>query len=263
MKWKDQVIRLYRTCFNAVCIFYFFLFKEICKVHECFFPVYDASTSFHCIYTVCDLCGCKFSSVVIHLKCWCCNHLVEISMFVLWYFRVGGQGFMPRCGQINLSCWAKSIFKKKNNNNEGIENFYLHSLNFKILLMVHVYFCVSWWSSKFGLLVYKFAGNWFQKLLVDLRYSNFLLRFVVYISTLCDDATLGKKSLRAALDSIFSTSVSEAAESSSLNGSESTDVKPILLWTASYIQETITVCFSSLASVLVFFNLFYVNDCLN
>lgn len=64
--------------------------------------------------------------------------------------------------------------------------------------------------------------------------------FVVYISSLCYDAALGKKSLHAALDAIFSVPVSEAAEHSSSNGRENTEMKPTLIWSALYIQEILT-----------------------
>ncbi|KAH7852554.1 hypothetical protein Vadar_026279 [Vaccinium darrowii] len=61
--------------------------------------------------------------------------------------------------------------------------------------------------------------------------------FVVYLSTLCDDAIHGKKSLHAAINTIFSVATSETPENSSYDKSEDGEVKPNLLWSALYIQE--------------------------
>lgn len=70
----------------------------------------------------------------------------------------------------------------------------------------------------------------------------------MYLSTLCDDDIQGKKSLHAAMNTIFSVPISETPENSSNDKSEDTEVKPTLLWSALYIQEMTTVCFSFLSS---------------
>ncbi|KAF7135370.1 hypothetical protein RHSIM_Rhsim08G0027300 [Rhododendron simsii] len=70
-------------------------------------------------------------------------------------------------------------------------------------------------------------------------------RFVVYLSTLCDDDIQGKKSLHAAMNTIFSVPISETPENSSNDKSEDTEVKPTLLWSALYIQEMTTGSFDS------------------
>ncbi|KAI8541051.1 hypothetical protein RHMOL_Rhmol08G0033000 [Rhododendron molle] len=69
--------------------------------------------------------------------------------------------------------------------------------------------------------------------------------FVVYLSTLCDDDIQGKKSLHAAMNTIFSVPISETPENSSNDKSEDTEVKPTLLWSALYIQEMTTGSFDS------------------
>lgn len=69
--------------------------------------------------------------------------------------------------------------------------------------------------------------------------------FVVYFSALCDDALEGKKSLNAAMDSLFSVHTLDTADSSSTDqadsteAKDSTEVKPTLLWSALYIQDLI------------------------
>ncbi|KAK1410526.1 hypothetical protein QVD17_37063 [Tagetes erecta] len=61
--------------------------------------------------------------------------------------------------------------------------------------------------------------------------------FVFYISVLCDDAVEGKKSLHAAIDSLFSVGTSGTTDTSSSD--QTTEVKPTLLWSALYIQDII------------------------
>ncbi|KAH7689332.1 GDP dissociation inhibitor protein [Dioscorea alata] len=58
--------------------------------------------------------------------------------------------------------------------------------------------------------------------------------FVVYLSTLCDDAILGKECLHAAINALFSSSSSETSTSPN-NGDP--EPKPTLLWSCVYIQE--------------------------
>ncbi|KAK9062087.1 hypothetical protein SSX86_019272 [Deinandra increscens subsp. villosa] len=63
--------------------------------------------------------------------------------------------------------------------------------------------------------------------------------FVFYISAVCDDALEGKKSLHAAMDSLFSVHTSGTTDSSLTDQIESTEVKPALLWSALYVQDLI------------------------
>ncbi|GMP54619.1 hypothetical protein CsSME_00019724 [Camellia sinensis var. sinensis] len=65
--------------------------------------------------------------------------------------------------------------------------------------------------------------------------------YVLYLSTLCDDAIQGKKSLHAAVNAIFSVPISGTPENSNTDESENAEVKPTLLWSALYIQEMATV----------------------
>lgn len=66
----------------------------------------------------------------------------------------------------------------------------------------------------------------------------------MYLSTLCNDATLGKELLQGAINSLYMLPVSGNSGSSSTVQSENMeDVKPTLLWSALYIQELATVCF--------------------
>lgn len=74
----------------------------------------------------------------------------------------------------------------------------------------------------------------------------------MYLSTLCDDAIHGKKSLHAAINTIFSVATSETPENSSYDKSEDGEVKPNLLWSALYIQELFMVCFLFLLPSICF-----------
>ncbi|KAJ0987142.1 hypothetical protein J5N97_005498 [Dioscorea zingiberensis] len=58
--------------------------------------------------------------------------------------------------------------------------------------------------------------------------------FVVYFSTLCDDAILGKRYVHAAMSALFSSNSSEMSTSSN-NGDP--EPKPTLLWSCVYVQE--------------------------
>ncbi|THF97143.1 hypothetical protein TEA_025547 [Camellia sinensis var. sinensis] len=73
-------------------------------------------------------------------------------------------------------------------------------------------------------------------------------RYVLYLSTLCDDAIQGKKSLHAAVNAIFSVPISGTPENSNTDESENAEVKPTLLWSALYIQEMATCSFDSIFS---------------
>ncbi|CAL5434863.1 unnamed protein product [Camellia sinensis] len=72
--------------------------------------------------------------------------------------------------------------------------------------------------------------------------------YVLYLSTLCDDAIQGKKSLHAAVNAIFSVPISGTPENSNTDESENAEVKPTLLWSALYIQEMTTCSFDSIFS---------------
>ncbi|KAI3798784.1 hypothetical protein L1987_34063 [Smallanthus sonchifolius] len=61
--------------------------------------------------------------------------------------------------------------------------------------------------------------------------------FVFYISVVCDNALEGKKSLHAAIDSLFSAHTSGTTDSCSTDQIDSTEVKPTLLWSALYVQD--------------------------
>ncbi|XP_058110253.1 rab escort protein 1 [Magnolia sinica] len=62
--------------------------------------------------------------------------------------------------------------------------------------------------------------------------------FVLYLSTLCDDAVQGKKSIHAAVNALCTIPVSENSEDISVvhEGVE-VEPKPILLWSSMYVQE--------------------------
>ncbi|XP_077209785.1 rab escort protein [Tasmannia lanceolata] len=63
--------------------------------------------------------------------------------------------------------------------------------------------------------------------------------FVLYFSTLCDDAVQGKESLQAAMNALFMLPVSNNMESSTSEINEGAEIesKPTLLWSATYVQE--------------------------
>lgn len=68
--------------------------------------------------------------------------------------------------------------------------------------------------------------------------------FVLHLSTLCDDASQGKKILDAAVNALFRQPVSGSSDTSPSENLEDTSVaqsteeqKPTLLWSALYIQE--------------------------
>ncbi|KAJ9540849.1 hypothetical protein OSB04_027355 [Centaurea solstitialis] len=63
--------------------------------------------------------------------------------------------------------------------------------------------------------------------------------FVFYISVLCDDTLEGKKLLHAAIDCLFSVRSPGTTDTSSTDQTESTEVKPALLWSALFIQDLI------------------------
>ncbi|KAK4490462.1 hypothetical protein RD792_001139 [Penstemon davidsonii] len=62
--------------------------------------------------------------------------------------------------------------------------------------------------------------------------------FVTYLSAMCDNAVEGKKLLDAAISALFSLPICGNSENNGIEKlSEHTDSKPILLWSALYIQE--------------------------
>lgn len=67
--------------------------------------------------------------------------------------------------------------------------------------------------------------------------------FVLYFSTLCNDADEGKKLIKAAMDALLTLPGCGNSESIPIVQSDSADVKPNVLWSALYIQKLTTVCF--------------------
>ncbi|WCJ32821.1 Rab proteins geranylgeranyltransferase component A 1 [Euphorbia peplus] len=72
--------------------------------------------------------------------------------------------------------------------------------------------------------------------------------FVLYLSSLCDDAHQGKKLLSAAIGSLLSCPNSVDVDSTSTDETVTTNLEPILLWSACYIQEDTTGDFDSVCS---------------
>lgn len=73
--------------------------------------------------------------------------------------------------------------------------------------------------------------------------------FVLYLSTLCNDATQGKELLQAAIKSLFTLPVSGNPEnSSSVHSENMEEVKPTLLWSALYTQDLVMGSFESISS---------------
>lgn len=68
------------------------------------------------------------------------------------------------------------------------------------------------------------------------------LSFVVYFSTLCNDADEGKKSLKEAMGALLTQPISGNTEIAPIVQSDNEDTKPIVLWSALYIQKFTTVC---------------------
>ncbi|XP_054786332.1 rab escort protein 1 [Prosopis cineraria] len=61
--------------------------------------------------------------------------------------------------------------------------------------------------------------------------------FVLYFCAVCKDADEGKKLLQAAMNSLLVMPVSGNADSISSDQTESADIKPIVLWSAFYMQK--------------------------
>ncbi|XP_027360300.1 rab escort protein 1 [Abrus precatorius] len=72
--------------------------------------------------------------------------------------------------------------------------------------------------------------------------------FISYFSTLCNDADEGKKLLKAAMNALLTLPVSGSSESIPIVQSDSEDIKPIVLWSAFYIQKLITSKFEFISS---------------
>ncbi|RDY11142.1 Rab escort protein 1, partial [Mucuna pruriens] len=72
--------------------------------------------------------------------------------------------------------------------------------------------------------------------------------FILYFSTLCNDADEGKKLLKAAMKALLTLPVSGNSESIPSVQSDSEDVKPIVLWSAFYIQKLIESNFEFITS---------------
>jgi len=60
---------------------------------------------------------------------------------------------------------------------------------------------------------------------------------------LCNNADEGKNLLKAAMNALLTLPASGNTESISSVQSDSEDTKPIVLWSALYIQKLIMVCF--------------------
>jgi len=60
---------------------------------------------------------------------------------------------------------------------------------------------------------------------------------------LCNDADEGKKLLKASMNALLTLPVSGNTESSPNVQSGSEDKKPVVLWSAFYIQKLTSVCF--------------------
>lgn len=102
--------------------------------------------------------------------------------------------------------------------------------------------------------IYAFVWSNLSLLIYDAMYKRnrmthvvyFWNRFVLHLSSFCDDANQGKKLLKAAVDALFKqpSSViseiksSETPEDNSVDqGAVTEEEKPALVWTASYLQE--------------------------
>jgi len=67
----------------------------------------------------------------------------------------------------------------------------------------------------------------------------------MYFCTLCNDADEGKKLVQAAMNALLAMPVSGKSDSIPIDQSESADMKPIVFWSAFYIQNVTMVCFLS------------------
>ena len=66
--------------------------------------------------------------------------------------------------------------------------------------------------------------------------------FVLYFSALCGVADEGKKLPQAAMKALLTLPLPENFENGSTVENESADIKPVVLWSACYIQKETTVC---------------------
>ncbi|MED6220142.1 hypothetical protein PIB30_041990 [Stylosanthes scabra] len=72
--------------------------------------------------------------------------------------------------------------------------------------------------------------------------------FILYFSTVCNDADEGKKLLKAAMNALLKPPVSVNSGSIPVVQSDNEDVQPIVLWNAFYIQKVFKGKFDSLTS---------------
>ncbi|KAK7307433.1 hypothetical protein VNO77_40492 [Canavalia gladiata] len=72
--------------------------------------------------------------------------------------------------------------------------------------------------------------------------------FILYFSTMCHNANDGKKLLKAAMNALLTLPVSENSESIPIVQSDTEDRKPIVLWSAFYIQKLVKSKFESISS---------------
>ncbi|KAL5099672.1 hypothetical protein RYX36_003999 [Vicia faba] len=72
--------------------------------------------------------------------------------------------------------------------------------------------------------------------------------FVLYFSTLCNDADEGKKLLKASMKALLTLPISGNTESTSIVQSDSEDKKAVVLWSAIYVQKLTTSEFEAISS---------------
>lgn len=73
--------------------------------------------------------------------------------------------------------------------------------------------------------------------------------FMAYLSTPCTNASTGKQCIKEAIDALFTTQVSDSLEGHLETTSENNvDLKPTVIWSCVYVQETIEVASSSFLS---------------
>lgn len=73
----------------------------------------------------------------------------------------------------------------------------------------------------------------------------FNARFVIYLSTLCDNADQGKEALQAAMSSLLVLPRESSKHGTpEVNEDIIVETKPDLLWSALYVHDLTEVCFS-------------------
>jgi Rab proteins geranylgeranyltransferase component A len=73
---------------------------------------------------------------------------------------------------------------------------------------------------------------------------NLTCRFMVYLSTLCADASTGKQFIKKAVDALFTPQAPDSLEGHLETTSENNeDLKPTVIWSCVYVQEITEVNF--------------------